>query len=391
MALAIVCLFVAGVGCLYLLYAAVVAAGFVPENAAESTMWPPVTILKPLRGDEPALYRNLASFCAQNYPASVQIVFGVQATDDRAIDVVKRLAADFPERDTCVVVNTAMHGANPKISNLVNMTPVIEHRCVVLADSDIEAPKDYLRRVAAALNEPGVGAVTCLYHGVPVGGFWSKLAALGIDAHFLPAVLVGLRLGMATPCFGSTIALRRSELDAIGGFARFADVLPDDYAIGAALRAKGLKVVIPRFLVGHCCAETSLAEIWRQELRWARTIRTVDPWGYAGVAVTHPFVFALLAAATGAPLQGLTLALLATLGRIALLRVVARRQGLPSPAYWLVPLRDLMSFAIFAWSFWGQDLTWRGERYRVLGNGVLTADLGTTPHDANAFPTGPFL
>ena len=257
------------------------------------------------------------------------------------------------------------------------MTPAIEHGCVVLADSDIEAPKDYLRRVAAALDKPGVGAVTCLYHGVPVGGLWSKLAALAIDAHFLPAVLVGLRLGMATPCFGSTIALRRSEFDAIGGFAPFADVLADDYAIGAALRAKGLKVVIPNFLVGHCCVETSLAEVWRHELRWARTIRTVDPWGHAGATVTHPFAFALLAAATGAPLQGLTLAVLAAIGRIVLLYVTARRHGLPSPAYWLVPLRDLISFAIFAWSICGQDLTWRGERYRVLGNGVLTTDLRT--------------
>ena len=377
MGLTIVCLFIAGAGCLYLGYAAVVSAEFVAESAPKSAAWPPLTILKPLRGHEPALSQNLASFCAQNYPASVQIVFGVQAADDQAIDVVKRLEADFPDRDICVVVDTARHGANPKISNLVNMTPAIEHGCVVLADSDIEAPKDYLRRVAAALDKPGVGAVTCLYHGVPVGGLWSKLAALAIDAHFLPAVLVGLRLGMATPCFGSTIALRRSEFDAIGGFAPFADVLADDYAIGAALRAKGLKVVIPNFLVGHCCVETSLAEVWRHELRWARTIRTVDPWGHAGATVTHPFAFALLAAATGAPLQGLTLAVLAAIGRIVLLYVTARRHGLPSPAYWLVPLRDLISFAIFAWSICGQDLTWRGERYRVLGNGVLTTDLRT--------------
>jgi ceramide glucosyltransferase len=374
MALAIVCVFVAGVGCLYLGFAVMVCVGFAGETASKSAPWPPVTILKPLRGDEPALSRNLASFCAQNYPAPVQIVFGVQAADDQAIDVVKRLEADFPDRDIRVVVNTATHGSNPKISNLINMTPAIEHDTVVLADSDIEAPKGYLRRIAAGLDEPGVGAVTCLYHGVPAGGLWSKLAALAIDAHFLPAALVGLRLGMATPCFGSTIALRRREFDAIGGFAPFADVLADDYAIGAALRAKGLKVVIPRFLVGHCCVESSLAEVWRHELRWARTIRTVDPWGHAGAMVTHPFAFALLAAASGAPLQGLTLAFLAAIGRIVLLHVTARGHGLRSPAYWLVPLRDLISFATFAWSFCGQDLTWRGERYHVLENGVLTAD-----------------
>ena len=373
-ALAVVCLLLAGAGCLYLAWAAVVSAAFVAEAAPQSAVWPPVTILKPLRGDEPALSRNLASFCDQDYPAPVQIVFGVQAADDKAIEVVKRLQADFPDRDTRLVVDPATHGANRKISNLINMTPAIKHGCVVLADSDIEAPRDYLRRVAAALDQPGVGGVTCLYHGVAVGGFWSRLAALAIDAHFLPNALVGLRSGMATPCFGSTIALRRGELDAIGGFAALSNVLADDYAIGAALRAKGLKVVVPGFLVGHSCAETSLAEVWRRELRWARTIRTIDPWGHAGSAITYPLAFALLAAATGAPVQGLALAVLAIACRVVLLHVTARSHGLPSPAYWLVPLRDLLSFATFAWTFCGQDLTWRGQRYRVRADGVLTAD-----------------
>jgi ceramide glucosyltransferase len=373
-ALAVVCLLVAGAGCLYLGYSAVVSAKFVAEATLDSATWPSVTVLKPLRGDELALSGNLASFCAQNYPAPVQIVFGMHAADDQAIDLVKRLEAEFPDRDMRVVVNTAIHGTNPKISNLINMTPAIEHGFVVLADSDIEAPRDYLRRLTAALDQPGVGGVTCLYHGVPVGGFWSKLSALAIDGHFLPNVLVGLRSGVATPCFGSTIALRRSELDAIGGFAAFANVLADDYEIGAALRAKGLKVVIPRFLVGHCCAETSLAEVWRRELRWARTIRMVSPWGHAGSAVTHPLFFALLAAAIGTPLQGFTLAVLAIACRIVLLQVTQRRHGLAPLDHWLVPLRDLLSFAIFAWSFCGQDLTWRGRRYRVLRNGALIAD-----------------
>ncbi len=373
-ALAVVCLLLAGAGCLYLVWAAVVSLGFVVETAPAPAVWPPVTILKPLRGDEPALSRNLASFCDQDYPAPVQIVFGVQAADDKAIDIVKRLQADFPDRDTRLIVDPATHGANRKISNLINMTSAIKHGCVVLADSDIEAPRDYLRRVAAALDQPGVGGVTCLYHGVAVGGFWSRLAALAIDAHFLPNVLVGLRSGMATPCFGSTIALRRDDLDAIGGFAAFCNVLADDYSIGASLRAKGLNVVVPGFLVGHNCAETSLGELWRRELRWARTIRTIDPWGHAGSAVTHPLAFALPASATGAPIAGLVLAILAIMCRIVLLHGIARRHGLASPPYWLVPVRDLLSFAIFAWSFCGRDLTWRGERYRVRANGVLTAD-----------------
>jgi ceramide glucosyltransferase len=182
---------------------------------------------------------------------------------------------------------------------------------------------------------------------------------------------------MAAPCFGSTTALRLGDLRAIGGFKAFSNVLADDYAIGAALRAKGLEVAIPSFLVGHSCGETSFAELWQHEVRWARTIRTVDPWGHLGSAITHPFAFALLAAAIGAPAPGLALAFLAIVCRVVLLHITARNHDLPSPDYWLVPFRDLLAFVTFAWSFCGHDLTWRGERYHELRDGALVADLRT--------------
>ena len=121
----------------------------------------------------------------------------------------------------------------------------------MLADSDIVVEPDYLARVVAALGEPGVGLVTCLYRGLANAGSWSRLAAAAIDLHFLPSVLVGVTAGLAQPCFGSTIALRRETLEAIGGFAAFNDQLADDYAIGAAVRRLGLRSAIPPMLVGH--------------------------------------------------------------------------------------------------------------------------------------------
>jgi hopanoid biosynthesis associated glycosyl transferase protein HpnI len=185
-------------------------------------------------------------------------------------------------RDLELIIDATLHGANRKVSNLINMTPPIRHDIVILADSDIRVAPDYLARVIAALQQPGVGAVTCLYHGVAVSGPWSRLGALFINAHFLPSVVLGLASGLAQPCFGSTIALKRSTLDAIGGFAAFADRLDDDYAIGAAVRERGNVVAIPPFTVAHLCNEASLTELWRHELRWARTIRNIAPLGHAG-------------------------------------------------------------------------------------------------------------
>jgi ceramide glucosyltransferase len=251
------------------------------------------------------------------------------------------------------------------------MIQAARHPFIVLADCDIGVPEDYLLRVAAASEEPRAGGVTCLYHGVAVAGFWSKLAALAIDAHFLPNALVGLRSGLAKPCFGSTIALHRSRLEEIGGFEAFSDSLADDYAIGAALREKGLGIAVPPLLVGHSCGQSSLMELWRHELRWARTIRTVAPLGYAGSAVTHPLVFALLALASGAPVAGSALAILAVMCRIVLLHVTTRNHSPALPPYWLIPIRDLLSFAIFVWSYCGRDIAWRGRNYRVRANGLL--------------------
>ena len=145
-------------------------------------------------------------------------------------------------------------------------------------------------------------------------------------------------------------------------------------AFGDAVRARGLRVEAPNMLVAHSCSESSLADLWRHELRWARTIRSVDPAGYAGSLVTHPLAWALIAIAAGSPAFGATLGALAIASRMMLLRAVRGNFGLAAPPYWLVPARDLLSFAVFVWSFCGRELTWRGRSYRMRANGRLIAD-----------------
>ena len=367
-------LFISGLGCLYLLCACALSVNFPRETPAKSAKSPSVTILKPLRGEDAALRANLASFCAQDYPGEVQFIFGVMDFGDPAISIVKDLVALFPNRKVELVINPAIHGTNLKISNLINMMPYVRHDWIVIADSDIGVEPNYLQRLVVALEAPGVCALTCLYHGIAISGIWSRLAALAIDGHFLPNVLVGLRTRLATPCFGSTIALRRKHLDEIGGFRAFSDCLADDYAMGAALRQKGRGVAIAPLLVAHSCTDASFKELWNHELRWARTIRTVDSRGYAGLVITHPLPFALLALAAGATAWGAALAVIAISCRTVLLLVTARKHGFVSPPYWLTPFRDLLSFAVFVWSYWGRSVEWRGRHYVVESGGTLNAN-----------------
>lgn len=371
------------VSCLYTLLAVASVRRFrAAEAAVKPWKSPGVTVLKPLYGAEEGLYDNLLSFCRQNYGGPVQILFGVHDADDPAAAVARRLVAAVRagriegaagKLTVELVVDPAQHGTNGKVSNLINLSSRIENELVVIADSDIMVAPDYLCRLAAALQRPGVGIVTCLYRGMPLAGLWSRIGAMGVDYGFLPNVLTGLSLKMAEPCIGATIALRRCTLDAIGGFAAIKDQLADDYALGEAVRERGLQVVLADFVVGHAHSETEFSEVWRRDMRWARTIRSLNPAGYFGTAVTFPVGWALLALlASGFAPEAAVLAGAALLCRTILQDQVDERfeAGCRHPL-WLGPVRDLFSFAIFLGSFVHGQVHWRGRDYALGEDGVM--------------------
>jgi ceramide glucosyltransferase len=368
----VACLGVAAAGSIYALGAALVVRRIAGGSGPPPSIFPDVTILKPLAGSTPGLYEDLASFCDQDYPGAVQILFGVQDSADAAVEIVQRLIAERPGRDLELVSEGHPLYPNPKIANLVALEPRIRHEVVVLADADIAVARGHLRETMAALAQPGVGAVTCLYRGVARGGLWARLASMGIDYDFFPSVLISLRLGLAQPCFGSTIALRRETLAAIGGFRAFANHIADDYAIGAAVRATGLKVAIPPLIVAHACSEQSAVELLRHELRWARTLRALAPLGYAGTIVTHPLPLALLGAAlTGFDALGVASIALAVACRLVLQLQVDHTLHVTFKRWRLGPARDLVAFGIYLASYFVDVVTWRGQRYRVRSDGTL--------------------
>ncbi len=340
-----------------------------------SAAGPGVTVLKPLHGAEPELHRNLATVLRQDYAGPVQVIFGVGDSADPAAAVVRQLKAENPEAAIELMVDARQHGHNGKVSNLINMAEHAQHEVLVLADSDMIVGPDYLARLVSALRAPGVGAVTCLYRGVALPNVWSRLSAQWIDQHFLPNVLVGLALGLAKPCFGSTIALRRETLDRIGGFAAFKDVLADDYAVGDAVRKLGLTVAVPKGLVlGHLCAAESPGAVLRQELRWARTIRSVDPAGFAGSLVTHPVPLATIAVfSSHFAALALVLLAIAVASRLLLWLLISQFIRMRPKGLILGPVRDYAAFLIFVLSFWPGSIDWRGHRFALRPDGTLAS------------------
>lgn len=360
------------VGCLYLLYACNAVAKFARQPMPRAVTQPPVTILKPLRGEDPALAENLRSFLRQDYPM-LQLVCGVADAGDPAAAVVRQLIGEFPQADIALVVDATQRGTNLKVANLRNMFPAVKHDLLVLADSDMRVGADYLAAITAPLvADRGIGLVTCLYRANSAGGLWSDLACLHINHGFLPQAVVGESLGQGAGCFGATMVFDQATLAAAGGFEALADMLADDHALGQAVRKLGKRVALSPYLVNDIVAEGSFLGLFRHELRWARTIRLVAAAGFAGSVVTYPVPLALLALClAAAPLAATAMLILALAIRGICARRIDRALRLKAAPLWLLPVRDLLSFAVFIASFLGRSVAWRDRRFRIGPEGQL--------------------
>ncbi|AMR81803.1 bacteriohopanetetrol glucosamine biosynthesis glycosyltransferase HpnI [Cupriavidus nantongensis] len=312
----------------------------------------PVSVLKPLCGAEPRLYANLATFCRQRHPC-FQLVFGVRAADDPAIAVVERLRRDFPACDIALVIDPRVHGSNLKVSNLINLFRAARHDALVIADSDVAVAPDYLARVTAPLADAGVGVVTCLYRGHAVGGFWPRLGAQFIDDWFAPAVRIAHAGGSRRFAFGATIALRRDALAAIGGFEALRDRLADDFWLGELTRRLGLRTVLSEVVVTTDITEDGCALLWRRELRWLRTIRSLNPAGFGFTFIT--FTWPMLA--LGAWLAPLPLVL-----AVSAVGMIARSVLAGGVAAAIrAPLRDALLLAGWFFALTGRRVQWREQ------------------------------
>jgi ceramide glucosyltransferase len=335
----------------------------------------PVSILKPLKGVDPEIWESFCSHCEQDYP-EFQIIFGVSDRDDPAIEVVRRLQAKWPKRQIELIECQRVLGTNIKVSNLAQMLPSARHEILLVNDSDIRVPPDYLRKVVAPLVDASVGLVTCLYRGVAGPTLGSHLETVGISTDFVPGVLSarflekGLRFGL-----GSTLAFRRRDLEAIGGFEALLDYLADDYELGRRIAASGKRVELSATTVTTFLPAYTLREFFRHQLRWSRTIRDARRWGYAGLIFTFglPWGLVTLLAAQGAAwawtLSAITFVARLAVGLVAAEVVLQDRQVLHDIL--LLPLRDLIAPLVWAASFMGNRIHWRGDVFN-LKDGRLT-------------------
>lgn len=332
---------------------------------------PPITILKPVRGAEPEAYDNFASFATQDYP-EYEILFGVSDEDDPAVSLIRRLIDAHPDRDIRLVVAPRRLSVNQKVSTLRQMWPEARHDIVVVSDSDVRAAPNLLSRLAEGLDGPATGVVSTLYRFTNLRGPAGAVRAITVHTDFLPqAVFASVMLGPSI-LLGATYAIKREALEKAGGFEALGDMLADDYVMGDRVRRAGYRVeIVPE----HVDLPDS-GEVFPQWLRWVRTYRVCRPVGWFLSILTQLTLWsAALAAASG----GATLPLAIAGGGLALrwlsaLAIDAAAFGGGLLRYaWLVPLRDLAAVGLWAASFAGNRVTWRGASFRVLADGRLEA------------------
>ncbi len=336
---------------------------------------PPVSILKPLHGCDRQMYESFRSHCLQDYP-QYEIIFGVNAAGDEAVAEVERLRGEFPGRDIRLLVCPEALGSNRKVSNLLQMMRAAKYGHIVINDSDIRVPRDYLLKIVAPMRDARVGLVTALYRAEAGRSLASRMEAVGIATDFAGGVLCarqlegGLRFGL-----GSTLAFPHAAAEAIGGLEKLLDQLADDHELGRMIWEAGYEVALSGAVVETFLPEYNFRAMFEHQLRWARTVRDLRKRGYLGVLLTFGLPWALAAAlCAGGAAWSLELLGAVVLARFASAYVLCGpilddRQTLRD--LWLIPARDLVGVAIWLASFGGDTIVWRGERFH-LKDGRLT-------------------
>jgi ceramide glucosyltransferase len=373
----------------YYLYAIYAANEFFSNSVVDDEDFhPPISILRPICGVDSKTYENLASFCQQDYP-EYQIIFGVQNPQDPSMEVVKRLIKNFSSLDIQVTVNQQTLGANRKVGNLAQALTKAKYDILLLADSDVHVQPDYLRRVIQPLTNPAVGVVTCLYRSM-TKGWVTTLEALSTPTEFLPGVLVSTALEGIKFAMGQTIVIRRSVLEEIGGFAAIADYLADDFQLGFLPAQAGYQVVLSDYLIEHVMPVSTIAQSIQRQTRWMVGIRASRPWGYVGLIFTHGTVTSLLLMlATGGSIWGWSVLSVAWTMRLTMAWFVGIRclgDPVAQKLFWLVPLRDLISFILWGYSFIGNTIEWRDRQFKLTRNGKLVALTPNLPARVKTIP-----
>lgn len=333
----------------------------------------PVSVLKPVYGVEKGLRENLRSACVQDHP-DFEVVFSVQREEEPALPLLVELEREFGPELVKVAVDTAQTAPNGKIRNLLGGLPRARHQLLVISDSDVRLPPDYLRRIVAPLDQPGVGCACTFYRAVGAERWFETLEQLTFNADFVPNLVFAHVTGVTRFLLGASTAIRRSMLEEIGGLGALSDYLVEDYEMGRRVLATGRRIAMVPVFVDTIVDLRSVRQWWLHHLYWDQNTRAANPAGLLATGLVRAVPFALLfAALRGLDPLGVAVLVAALLARMAsgatFLAGLGDGHGLRRIL--LLPLRDLAGAASWVLAFTRPIVVWRGAQFVLTRDGRM--------------------
>ena len=331
-----------------------------------SNQLPAVSVLKPLKGIDDQLEKNLQSFFTLDYP-QYELLFGINNSDDPAIEVVRKLQQRYPEVSSRLVIDTRRIGLNPKVNNLENLYGQTNYNLMLISDSNIRVGKRYLQYMVSEYLKPDVGLVTSIFRGSFAQSLGSIFENLHLNTYIAPNVITIRKLFKKPITIGKSMLFNKDVIDKIKGFSIFGEFLAEDHMLGLHVQQAGLKISQSNYIIDNVNIKWSVSKFINRHLRWAKMRRTLNIGHYLLEPLSNPILMALIFMLVNLNLQGLSIFLAVTLIKTFFDMMNARFMN--SDLKWyhglLIPLKDLLIGLIWFVPFVNRTIYWRGNSFRI--------------------------
>lgn len=333
------------------------------ENIA-ITYFPPISIIKPLKGLDDNLFDNLESFCKQDYP-QYEIILSLQDYNDPAYRVAEKIRNKYPEL-VKIIVDNSYHALNPKVKNMISAYNASKYDYFLISDSNVYVDPDYLKKTVAAMT-PDTGLVTNLIIGEGGKTLGAKLENLQLNSFIILSVCF-LDKFLKMPCsIGKSMLMRKSDFEEIGGFNAVKDVLAEDYLIGKLMHGKGKKVVLSSYTIKNINEYWSFKKFLNRHTRWAKIRWKIAGAKYLTELLSNPiFLSSIIPILEGFSKISLSVFLTVALIKITfdlyVSKIIRSSTGISAI---LIPIKDLLVALMWFVPIFNCNINWRGNIYKV--------------------------
>lgn len=345
-------------------------------SAAVGQRGPRVTVLKPLAGSDDDLVGNLESFSRLDYP-SFEILLGIAERDDPALEVARRFVARHPTLDARVVMTDPHAAVNPKVAQLIGLEREATGDVYVISDSNVRVRPTYLWSMVNELSDERAGIVTSLFSGTGERTLGAALENLQICASTAPGIAsMDVATGRAFTV-GKSLAVRRRDLDRLGGFVSVGGVLAEDHLLGRRFHEAGFQTRLSMEVIENRNVGCSIGRTFERHTRWAKMRRSLFPVAFCVEPVLTPIGVVTVLFLLAPTRVMLALFMTVTVAQVAwaLLAVRLLRGRF---AWWHAPLEIVRSYvALLCWvcACTSRRISWRGHLFWLLrGTAIVPVD-----------------